>query len=218
LGYNTIQVPVPVVEEPREIAVEVLFAGERTTKEKFLLKPVEKKTLYLIHHSHVDIGYTHVQTEVEQIQWKHLEQSIALARQTQDYPPGSPFKWNVEVMWAVDSYLKNASSEKQEYLLEAIRKGWIELDALYGNELTGLCRPEELLRLMDAGRRISRKCNVPLEAAMITDIPGYTWGLVPALARSGVKYLSIGTNSSHRIGTILSTWADKPFYWASHKS
>ena len=75
-----------------------------------------------------------------------------LIRKTADYPPGAQFKWNTEVLWAVDSYLRQASPEKQQELIDAIRAGQVELDALYGNELTGLCRPEELLRLMRMGR------------------------------------------------------------------
>jgi len=38
---------------------------------------------------------------------------------------------------------------------------------------------------------------------------------LPALALSGVKYLSLGTNSGHRIGGTIKEWGDKPFYWVS---
>ena len=157
--------------------------------------------LYFLPHSHVDIGFTHVQTEVEQRQWQNLEQAIALARRTADYPPGARFKWNSEVLWAVDSYLTQARPQQRRALLEAVRKGWIHLDALYGNELTGLCRPEELFQLLDAARRISAEHNIAFESAMISDVPGYTWGIVPALAQHGIKYFSIGPqpHSPHRL-------------------
>jgi hypothetical protein len=215
LGYNSIQIPVRKVDEPEEVQLRIKIAGRPAQTKTVLIKPVDLKTCYLLHHSHVDIGYTHVQTDVERIQWENLEQAIAYGEKTQDYPIGSRFKWNVEVVWAVDSYLKNASPEKQQQLIEAIQKDWIGLDGLYANALTGICRPEELLRLLESGRRIARRCGIPLESAMITDIPGYSWGLVPALAQSGIKYLCLGTNAHHRIGTILQEWADKPFYWAS---
>ncbi len=89
------------------------------------------------------------------------------------------------------------------------------MEALYANVLTGLCRPEELMQLLKNARIAAKEYGVSVDAAMITDIPGYTWGLVPALALSGVKHLSIGTNSGHRIGHVLSEWADRPFYWMS---
>ena len=36
----------------------------------------------------------------------------------------------------------------------------------------------------------ARLLNVKVESAMISDVPGYTWGIVPALAQAGVKYFS----------------------------
>ena len=70
-------------------------------------------------------------------------------------PANARFKWNVEVLWAVDSYLKNAPPEKQQQFLDSVKAGWIGLEALYRNELTGLCRPEELLRLTGFAQKLS---------------------------------------------------------------
>ena len=52
-----------------------------------------------------------------------------------------------------------------------------------------------------------------VDSAMISDVPGYTWGTVSAMAQAGVKYFSIGPNYVDRIGRTMSTWEDKPFYW-----
>ena len=37
-------------------------------------------------------------------------------------------------------------------------------------------------------------CGVKIDTAMISDVPGYTWGTVPALSQAGVKYFSLGIN------------------------
>ena len=50
---------------------------------------------------------------------------------------------------------------------------------------------------------------------MISDVPGYTWGIVPVLAHHGIKYFSVGPNHCHRIGFTLDEWGDRPFYWLS---
>jgi len=176
-------------------------------------EPVRKWVVYLLPHSHVDIGYTDIQPEVERVHWRHLDQALELCRKTADYPPGARFKWNVEVIWPTDSYLRQASPEKQQQLLNAIRAGQVELHALYANELTGLCRPEELLRLMQCSLALGRRCGVTVEAAMITDTPGCTWGIVPAMAQAGVKYCALGMNFNHRTGRTMIAWEDKPFYW-----
>ena len=196
--------------------VAVLLVVSSTTAQeqpKDHTSPTRPWVVYLLPHSHVDIGYTHVQPEVERLQWRCIEHAVELCVKTADYPPDARFKWNTEVLWAVDSYLRQASPEKQQQLVDAIRAGEVELGAFYGNELTGLCRPEELLRLMHWGIAMGSQCGVKVESAMISDVPGCTWGIVPAMAQTGVKYFSIGPNNDHRIGRTLSVWEDKPFYW-----
>ena len=175
--------------------------------------PDRKLTVYLLPHSHVDIGYTKLQAEVERDHWRFYEMAIEASAKTADNPPDSRFKWNVEVLWALDSYLKQAAPEKKRQLIEAVKRGVIGLDALYCNELTGLCRPEELVRLIDFARRISKRHGVKIDSAMISDVPGITWGLTSVLADSGVRYLSMGPNVHARFGRTFEAWADRPFYW-----
>ncbi|MFC2084235.1 glycoside hydrolase family 38 C-terminal domain-containing protein [Bacteroidota bacterium] len=214
-GYNLHYLNIPEVTETQNMLVKVTVGKELFFEDVITIKPVKHRTIYLLHHSHNDIGFTHVQDEVEKLQWHNLERSVELAEKSKDFPEGLAFKWNAEVMWAVDSYLKNTDEVKRKKLINAVREGWIELDALYANELTSLCNSEELIQLVKSGRLIAKECGVKLKSAMISDIPGWTWGIVPVLAKSGVQYFSIGTNSFHRIGNILKVWGDKPFYWVS---
>ena len=214
-GFKTIEGLAPAVEQATSVDVDVRVGDKSIGKKTLSIAPVRKWEVYLLHHSHVDIGYTHVQTEVMQKHFGYFEQVIELARKSADYPAGARFKWNAEVLWAVDSYLKQASEEKRQQFIDAVKKGWINLDALYGNELTALCRPEELVRLVGFAEKMRQLCGVEIDSAMITDVPGYTWGIVPVLAQSGVKYFAVGPNRGHRIGYTLSEWGDKPFYWQS---
>ncbi len=215
LGFNLFRIKVPRVEKATEFEAVTRLNDEIYSQEVITINPVTLRTIHLLPHSHNDIGYTHVQEKVEQIQWQNLRDAIKYSKNTQHYPEGSQFKWNVEVMWAVESYLKNASEQDKKEFIEAIKKGWIELDALYANILTGLCRPEELYRMMQSAMEIGELCDIDVNTAMISDIPGYTWGIVPVMAQCGVKYFSIGTNTFHRIGNIIEMWGDKPFYWES---
>ncbi|MCB0551137.1 MAG: hypothetical protein KDD19_26440 [Phaeodactylibacter sp.] len=220
-GTNKLTFLVDQVETPAGAAVEIRLP-ETTTTHDIRLKPVRHFEVFLLPHSHVDIGFTHKQAEVEQMQWRNFEQGIELARKTADYPEGARYKWNVEVLWAVEGYLRNATPEKREAFLEAVRKGWIGLDALYGSELTGLQRPEELMHSVGFANRLAAQQNIPIESAMITDVPGYAWGIVPALAQNGVRYFSIGPNhmphlahGGYQVGFTFEAWGDIPFYWES---
>jgi hypothetical protein len=213
LGSQRVEFPIPAIETKQTLHVAVDYAGQPVVERQATLKPARKWVVYLLPHSHIDIGYTHVQTEVERKQWDNINKALALCAKSANYPPEARFKWNAEVLWAMDSYLRRQPPEKQQRLVDAIRAGQVELGSLYGNELTGLCRPEELLRLMERAMTIGRRCGVKVDSAMISDVPGYTWGIVPAMAQAGVKYFSIGPNYCARIGQTLSAWEDKPFYW-----
>ncbi|MBN1338880.1 MAG: hypothetical protein JXA03_06120 [Bacteroidales bacterium] len=215
LGYNLFRVSYPYMDKPVPVRASVRLNDKELAEQSMILTPVNPITVYLLPHSHVDIGYTHVQQDVERIQWQNLERAIELSEQTADYPEGAVFKWNTEVMWAVESYFNQADDIQRERLFNAVEKGRLGLDALYANILTGLCSNEELYRMMESGRRIASLCGVSADAAMISDIPGYTWGMVDALAQHGIRYFSIGTNTFHRIGAIIENWGDKPFYWRS---
>ena len=167
----------PKMETEVDIAVKV--QGKSIAQKTLTIKPVRKWVIYMLHHTHLDIGYTHVQTEVEQMQWRFLDQAVELGAKTKDYPPEARFKWLPEGLWAVDSYLRNASADKEKRFIDAVKKGYISLDALYGNELTALPRPEELLELTGYARRFAQKYHITIDSAMITDVPGYTWRSIP---------------------------------------
>jgi alpha-mannosidase len=221
-GENKAAILLDPVTEPKTLQVEIVVAGAAVSAHQALQKPVRRFEVYFLPHSHVDIGFTHKQAEVERMQWRNFEEGVELARKTAAYPEGARYRWNVEVLWAVDGYLKSADPEKREAFIDAVRQGWIGLDALYGSELTGLQRPEELMHNLSFANRIEEAYGIPVESAMITDVPGYAWGIVPALAQNGVKYFSIGPNhmphlahGGYQVGYTFEAWGDIPFYWES---
>ncbi|MGC8892605.1 MAG: hypothetical protein C0168_01750 [Candidatus Aminicenantes bacterium] len=221
-GYNQLYSEVPPTTSSKEIKATIKKGNQvlfYMTTEQHPVKPIE---IWLLPHSHLDIGYSDYQTVVEKKHWANYEKAIELAEKSQSNPPEARFKWNIEQLWPVETYLKQASPEKKEKFIEAVKKGWIELQATLGNELTGLCHPEELLELTSFSRKLQKEGIPAITSAMITDIPSYSWSFVPALAQAGVKYLSSGPNymptlpdSGDRIGWALKTWGDRPFYWVS---
>ena len=221
-GVTTEFLPVKAVLEPREVDVVVADGRDILKKERLTIRPVHRRELYLLPHSHTDIGYSAYQVEVQRNHIAYVDQAIEIANKTRAFPPEARFKWNLEVAWELESYLAQASQAQRERLISAIKEGSVGLNALYANELTGLCRPEEILRLTGYARGFSRRYNIPLSSAMITDIPAYSWSTVTALGLGSVKYLSSGPNympmlpdGGDRVGHALRTWGDRPFYWES---
>jgi hypothetical protein len=198
-------------ETKRQVTVEV--AGKTVASREVTLKPVKKLTIYITPHSHTDIGYTEIQTAIEKKQVQNLVDGMAAAKRTADYPPGARFIWNVEVLWAADLYLHRLNEQQRAEFLEAVKSGQVVLNGMYLNELTGLCRPEELVRLFRYSTELAERTGVPIDVAMTSDVPGQTWGTVTAMAHAGIRYFSTAPNYFDRIGTILREWENNPFYW-----
>lgn len=211
-GDTIIEVPVERVTRERTVDVSVSVDGSPERTGSVVLRPVREWTVCIIHHTHLDIGYTHTQEDVERLQMKYLDQVLELIDQTAGNPPEARFTWMPEGLWAVESWLKTAGADKREAFFAAVRAGRIGLDALYGNALTALYTDEELFALVDYARQLRREYGLPIDSAMISDVPGLTWGMVPALAQSGIRYLSDGPNPGHRIG-LSRVWDDRPVWW-----
>ncbi len=214
LGANRFQLQVAAVDRDTNVPVR-MRVDDHQAEATLAVRPVRPLDVYLIHHTHLDIGYTHTQDDVERLQWDHLERALEYGAASEDLPEEARFVWNPEGLWAVESYLERHSAAERERLIDGIRRGWIVLDGLFANLLTGIASSEGLWRGLETSRRLSAVTGVPIESAMLSDIPGFTWGLVPALAQHGIKYLSIGPNFGHRIGHFSEALGDRPFYWES---
>jgi alpha-mannosidase len=222
LGYNALEFLLPAVDEDRRVSIEVALDDGSVRRGELVVKPVVPREIWLLPHSHVDIGYSDPQPVVEKNHWRYFREAIALAEKTAGYPEGARFKWNTEQAWAVETYFRQASEGEKTAFIEAVRKGFINLQATLAGELTGLCHPEELIRLTEFARRLGRTAGTAVDSVMVTDIPSQSWSFVPALALAGVKYVSSGPNympslfdGGDRIGWALKAWGDKPFYWVS---
>jgi hypothetical protein len=221
-GYRSLLLPAGPNTD-RSLAVSVTVGDSAPTTQTLALETVTPLTLHLLPHSHVDIGYSDPQPEVERKQWKNLRDAVELGRKTASYPPGAHFRWNVEGLWAVESYLKQAGADDRQAFIEAVRNGTMCLQANDTNILTGLATPEELRRWTSGSRRLRATYGFgPMRTAMHSDIPGLSWTAVAALAESGVRYFSSGPNympglpdGGDRIGGTLKALGDRPVWWES---
>jgi len=201
-------------------ATVALKSGPVALKETVSVPAFRPRIYYVLMHSHCDIGYTDIQPHIAAKQAQNVVQALELIEKTKDYPTEAQFRWNTEVFWQVEQFYKIATPEQKQKFEQAVREHRIGLDALYGNLLTGLARGEELLRQTEFATDLGRRCGVKVDSMMISDVPGLIWGIVPALAQAGVKYISDGPNASSgmvgdRIGYVRVQWENHPFAWVS---
>jgi alpha-mannosidase len=157
-GTHTFNVYVDPVETARQVLIDYEIAGKSDSAE-IRLEQVRKLQIFILPHSHHDLGFTDLQKDVEEKQMANILKGIELARNTANYPPGARFVWNLEVLWGADLFMRTKTQPEREELISAVKKGWIGLNGMYANELTGLCRPEELLQLFRYSIELGNQCG-----------------------------------------------------------
>lgn len=213
-GYNSFQWPAYAASSTGFDTILMITKSKDIYRIPVVLSAVKPIEFHIIHHSHNDIGYSHLQTEVATIQSNNIRQAIQWSE-----IEGQP-KWHVESLWAVEQFLKTATEEEEKAFVLAVKSGNIILTANYANVLTGLCVGEEQKWNLEYARFLTEKYGFDIQSAMITDIPGITYSALKAYTDRGIKYLSLGPNyvetqADHgdRVGGIIREQGDQFFYW-----
>jgi len=203
--------PGPPVDKETQLSVRLVSNGQSYTA-RCVVAPARFWKVYLLPHSHVDVGYTNVQAKVLAIHMNNIDEAIKIAARTANYPPEARFKWNTEALWVVDKYLAAASDEKKQTFREAVQKGWINLDGAYANTNTSATASAQLLQLFSTGARLAKDYGIQIHTMFQGDVPGASWGLTSQSAITGIRYFLSAPNANDRIGNS-GQWRDKPFYW-----
>jgi hypothetical protein len=184
------------------------------------VRPIKELSFHIIHHSHNDIGYSHLQTDVAKIQTENIRSALRWIAKggVGNIQP----IWHIESLWAVENFLKEASAAEEAQFVAAVKSGNLVLSANYANCLTGLMRPEEFTWLTAYARHLEQKYGLHVSNAMVTDIPGQTYAAFEAYAQQQIPYLSLGPNyvANHadhgdRVGGVIRETGDQPFMWQS---
>jgi len=150
------------------------------------------KEIYLVPHSHTDIGYTHPQPIVLELHRRFLEEGMGLAEATADRNDGSAFRWNVEVSGTALDWWRLASSREKDRFVAAAQAGQIEVAAMRWNQ-AHLSDHHMLLEAMAPVREL-RAAGVPIRSAMNTDVNGVNWGIVDVMLDHGIENFSMAIN------------------------
>ncbi len=219
-GLQLIEIPIGLSGHAHDLRVEVRIGGALICDTTIRVEAMIDRDIHLVHHSHTDIGYSHLQAEVERIQNNNIWKALELIDRTKDYPEDSRFVWNVESLWAVENFLGIASEQDKQRFIAAVKAGSIALSANYANLMTGLCTPEEMHWIVEYADSLRKWYDLPITMAMQTDVPGMSWSMVDAYAAHGIRYLSQGPNyipdmpdGGDRIGSTLREQGDKPYWW-----
>lgn len=150
------------------------------------------KTIYLCHHSHTDIGFTHDQPIVKQLHQRFISQALDLADIHRDRGPAT-FRWTCEVTSMLMEWLKSATPNQRDRFVAAADRGQMEVCALSHN-LTPLSSLERLVDGLSPVRWLREKLGLSIRVAMNSDVNGQSWGLPDLLMDAGIEGLTMSIN------------------------
>ena len=183
----------PAVDAPTPAQ---LVSGEHEAA--LLLHPQRRWRLFLIHQSHLDIGYTDAQRVVLENQCSYLDAALELATRSAGWPEAARWRWNVETTLPLEQWLRTRSLQHRETFFELARSGLIEVCALSCNMHTEAFSIDELARQLAFATQLRARFDVPVVSAMQTDVPGATSVLPELLTGAGVSNLSVAHNFAGR--------------------
>jgi len=182
-------------------------AGERRSFD-VTLTPQRKWTIFVVPHTHLDVGYTDYQGKVAEVQPRVLNQAAELIKEHPD------FRFSMDGSWNLQQLLDTRSKAKQEEILKLIRDGKMAMPVQYCNLLTGYASLETLYRSLYKSKELSQRYGLPFEYANITDVPTYSGSYPSILASSGVKYWVAAANNDRAPIFNFDHWNEKsPFWW-----
>ncbi len=166
--------------------------------------------IYLVHHTHVDIGYTEPQPIVVRKHADFIAQVLDLCAATDHLPPGERFAWTCEVAWSVKAFLTRYPQRADEFF-SRVREGRIEVTGLYV-QLTDLFSEALLDHALSYATGLAQNRGFEVVTAMNDDVTGWAWGLPRLLAARGIRYFDTAMNVVHAVGVGP---RPRPVYWAS---
>lgn len=170
------------------------------------------KKVIVVSKTHLDLGFTDYAENIRQTYLNEFIPKAAAIAGELNAGGAKRFVWTTG-SWLIKEALENGSAENRQALLQALRSGNIAPHAMPFTTHTELLDADTLdygLSIVDQIDAITGRKTI---AAKMTDVPGHTIGLVPLLARHGVKLLHIGVNGASAMPEVPPC-----FLWRSGES
>jgi len=160
--------------------------------------PSHPWTIYVLHHSHTDIGYTARQELISRQHADFLRQVLWILRRIDagEAPEQRGFRWQCENWWQIENFLHYADRADREDLIRYILEGSVGLSASYLN-LTDLIDETVLREHLAQAQAWAQKNQLPMNSAMTADVNGYSAAWPDLLADAGVRYFYSALHTHH---------------------
>ncbi len=175
-------------------AQAVVAIGNDVHTVQLELTPYRRFEVFIVQHTHTDIGYTADQPQVMREHLRFIDEALRCVEATKDYPAEAQFKWLCEVTWGTELFFDHRPEQAIRALKQAADAGRIELAALCLN-MTDVATEEVVIRNLQPVKRF-RDAGFKIVSAMQNDVNGFPWALPRMLRNIGVKYFANGINET----------------------
>lgn len=170
----------------------------------------EIKDVRIIFKTHLDIGYTDLQSKVVKTYVREfIPKALDVADELKNSGAKERYIWTTG-SWLIYTFLDQATKPQADRLIKAIEAGDIVWNAMpYTIESESMNRPmfENIMLLTnELDKRFGKKTT----GGKMTDVPGHTRGIIPVLQNAGVKLLHIGVNGMSYVPKVppICRWRD----------
>ena len=162
---------------------------------------MEIKEILLLHHSHLDVGYTHTPPIIWEMQREFIDIAIKYLDETVDWEEPSRPKWTVEVTAQVLRWLEDADEKKLEKFTNYLKEGRIGISGMEFNT-TPLASAEGLARQLYPVKMLREKFGATITTVNQHDVNGIPWTSVDLMLDSGIE-LFISAVNLHLGGKVV---------------
>lgn len=177
---------------------------------------MKKWNIYLIHHSHTDIGYTERQEKLMKYHSDFILQAIAILDgiHSGKIKGCGGFKWQCENQWQIENFYRNATNEQKKSFEKYVQSDEIGLSGNYLN-MTELVDYDVLSSRIHKTQEYGKRIGKDIKSGMSADVNGYAWGYADALYENGVENLYCNLHPHH--GMFPLHKKQQPFFWKTPK-
>jgi hypothetical protein len=150
-------------------------------------------TVQLINHCHTDIGYTHDQPVLWDLQRRFIDDGLAVAERDLEKDSPDAFQWTIETTGPLLRWLETASQEQVERLQRLEDAGRVEVMGMLAN-ITPLYGPAQTAETLGPIQRLREEYGFDVQYGMNCDVNGQNWPLADALLDAGIEGFSMAIN------------------------
>lgn len=164
------------------------------------MSPINK--ILVLFKTHLDVGFTDFAgTVLQKYREEYIPGALRTARQLRESGTTERLIWTTGSFLIWD-YLQTADENARREMENAIRAGDISWHGLPCTTHTELLNESLFAYGLSLSQDLDARFGRKTIGAKMTDVPGHTAAMIPALAKAGIQFLHIGVNPASTVPDV----------------